>query len=361
MIKMRTSFLTPVRKMDIGLIRQMLNNENITADEKTAVQQEIQELPEIFRLLASLEDDAQKLLLNNWARSELVLNEEIVGQLLDYLSEYPAESRAENLAVIKAFAFLELNNLPKTEQLINALRSVFTQDSSLTQSLNQLLSGDQLSPEVKNKIKAELGLNLKENAEQTTAENIKNYLNKSELLLSLLDKANLSEADKLIDNLLGQKLVNLDLQEDNSLFMLALEIPIKFNDKNKLLPLFLKIAEEEKKQKSKSNKSAKNYDITLITELPQIGTIKSKIKVKNKDISALFLSESEQTASLIKNNLERLQKPLEAAGFNIKNLETAKLEMSSSEKNNFFNKIFLAEFDSSADSGQKYTHLDIRV
>jgi hypothetical protein len=143
--------------------------------------------------------------------------------------------------------------------------------------------------------------------------------------------------------------------------MLALEIPIKFNDKNKLLPLFLKIAEEEKKQKSKSNKSAKNYDITLITELPQIGTIKSKIKVKNKDISALFLSESEQTASLIKNNLERLQKPLEAAGFNIKNLETAKLEMSSSEKNNFFNKIFLAEFDSSADSGQKYTHLDIRV
>jgi hypothetical protein len=363
MIIMRTSFLTPVRKMDIGLVKKMLNNENITADEKTAAQQQIQELPEIFRLLASLEDDTQKLLLNNWARSELVLNEEIVGQLLDYLSDSPAESSAEKLAVIKAFAFLEFNNLPKTEQLVDALRSVFSKDNSLTQNLNKLLNGDQLSGEVKKQIKAELGLNINHNnIDQDTAENIKNYLNKSELLLSLLDKSNSSQEKSLLDNLMGQKLVNIDLQENNSLFMLALEIPLKFNEQNELLPLFLKIAEEEKdKNKSESNNTGRSYEITLITELPLIGTIKSTIKLKDNILSALFLSETEQTTHLIENNLEKLKMILEAYGFKVNNLKTAAFEKNSSDQSDFFNEVILSEFNIDNNLKEKYTHLDIRV
>jgi hypothetical protein len=360
---MRTSFLTPVRKMDIGLIRQMLNNENITSDEKTAAQKQIQELPEIFRLLASLEDDTQKLLLNNWAKSGLVLNEEIVGQLLDYLSDSPAESSAEKLAVIKAFAFLELNNLPKTKQLVDALRSVFAQNNSLTESLNELLNGDQISREVKNKLKAELGLNINlKNMDQYKAENIKNHLNKSELLLSLLDKNNSSQEKNLLDNLLGQKLINIDLQEKNSLFMLALEIPLKFNEQNKLLPLFIKIAEEEKDENtSESKNNGRSYEITLITELPLIGTIKSTVELKNKNLSALFLSETDKTKLLIENNLENLQIILENQGFKISNLKTAVFEKNISEQSNFFNEVILSEFDIDTNLKEKYTHLDIRV
>ncbi|MFW6295242.1 MAG: flagellar hook-length control protein FliK [Halanaerobium sp.] len=359
---MRTSFLRPVRKMDIGLIRQMLNNENITADEKTAVKKQIQELPEIFRLLASLEDDTQKLLLNNWASSELVLNEEIVGQLLDYLRDFPAESNSEKLAVIKAFAFLELNNLPKTEELINALRSVFTQDKNLTQSLNQLLSEDQISDQVKNKLKAELGLNFEQKAEHPAAENIKSTINKSELLLSLLDKEKTAPEKNLIDNLLGQKLVNIDLQEDNSPIMLALEIPVNLKNQNKLLPLFLKIAEEQENEKnSKSAKKARQYEITLITELPLIGTIKSTIKLKNKNLNAEFLSESKETIQLIEKNLEKLKSILEEHGFMIDYLRTAEFDDNYSDQSNFFNEIILAEFDIDNNRKGKYTHLDIRV
>lgn len=166
----------------------------------------------------------------------------------------------------------------------------------------------------------------------------------------------------MLDNLLGQKLINIDLQEKNSLFMLTLEIPLKFNEQNKLLPLFLKIAEKEKnKNTSKSKNTGRSYEITLITELPLIGTIKSTVELKNKNLSALFLSETDKTKLLVENNLENLQIILENQGFKISNLKTAVFEKNISEQCNFFNEVILSEFDLDTNLKEKYTHLDIRV
>lgn len=136
---MDVSSLAPVRKMDIDLLSQVLNNENLTSAEKENESSEIQLLPEIFRLLASLEDDTQKMLLENWAKMNMPLNENTVKRLLNYLNSSPAQNSADKLAVIKAFAFLEKSGLPHTKKIIDALRSFFN-DGNLKDSLNEIFS-----------------------------------------------------------------------------------------------------------------------------------------------------------------------------------------------------------------------------
>ncbi len=136
---MDVSSLSPVRKMDIDLLSQVLNDESLTSTKKENESSEIQLLPEIFRLLASLEDDTQKMLLENWAKMNMPLNENTVKRLLNYLNSNPAQNSADKLAVIKAFAFLEKSGLPYTKKIVDALRSFFN-EGNLKDSINEIFS-----------------------------------------------------------------------------------------------------------------------------------------------------------------------------------------------------------------------------
>ncbi len=136
--------LQPIRKVDIGILKQALNTDNITTDEGKTKTAETQLLPEIFRLLASLEDESQNMLLNSWAKLEMPLNEETVQNLLNYLTQNPADGKGETLSVIKAFAFLEKSDLPYSDNIINALKSIFSQKRNLSSLFSNLLNNPSL-------------------------------------------------------------------------------------------------------------------------------------------------------------------------------------------------------------------------
>ncbi|MFW5961690.1 MAG: flagellar hook-length control protein FliK, partial [bacterium] len=151
--------LAPIRKLDIGMLRQALNTENISTDESQAKSESAELLPEIFRLLASLEDDTQKMLLDSWAKMEMPLNEKTVANLLQYLDSKPALNAEDKMAVIKAFAFLESNGLPFSEKLVDALRSIFNNNENLSSSLEQFMTSDNsLSQEQLNNLLSQLDL-----------------------------------------------------------------------------------------------------------------------------------------------------------------------------------------------------------
>ncbi|RCW47782.1 MULTISPECIES: flagellar hook-length control protein FliK [unclassified Halanaerobium] len=132
--------LQPIRKVDIGILKQALNTDNITTDEGKTETAETQLLPEIFRLLASLEDESQNMLLSSWAKLEMPLGEETVQNLLSYLAQNPADSEGEKLSVIKAFAFLEKSTLPYSDKIINALKTIFSHQNNLSSLLNNIVN-----------------------------------------------------------------------------------------------------------------------------------------------------------------------------------------------------------------------------
>lgn len=134
--------LAPIRKLDIGILRQTLNTDNVNTDDSQIKNKGIEHLPEIFRLIASLEEDTQKMLLDSWAKLEIPLNEKTVSQLLEYLENKPALNGDDKMAVIKAFAFLKSNGLPYSESFVDALRAIFNNNGKLASTLEQYLNSN---------------------------------------------------------------------------------------------------------------------------------------------------------------------------------------------------------------------------
>jgi|GEM_PF-1338628 hypothetical protein len=536
--------LAPIRKLDIGMLRQALNTDNISTDESQAKSESAELLPEIFRLLASLENDSQKMLLDSWARMEMPLNEKTVANLLQYLGNNPALTAEDKMAVIKAFAFLKSNGLPFSEKLVDALRSIFNNNGNLSSTLEQFinsnnsLSQDQLnnllsqlnlgdlkdslvnidnpgqqaqgainqeaaasaadlnstnmvpesetnSPgnqaaveqssqpgsaqaenstlnsqllnnfsnldqEVKNLILNNLN-SLSQNFDQNTVKVLNNFLaqnniegsaqktallkafaflennqlpltesliketaahfeqnisqfsenlsNKSQLLtnlsnensqlisqnetavnlntpaqqiaeslaahskisdqiLSLFNKTGGESEEKIADNFLGQKLVNLQQQTQNTPLMLALEIPVRLPD-NRLSSLLLKIEKEE--SGNTENQAGKNgYNISFILEFEKIGPIQTKVNVNQKNINTTFFTENAETAALIESHFGRLQAALQGEGFNINSVRIKNFDNLEEEKRQFFNKLILSELNDLDEDGQ-YRHIDIKI
>jgi uncharacterized protein Smg (DUF494 family) len=527
--------LAPIRKLDIGILRQALNTDNISTDESQAKSGSAELLPEIFRLLASLEDDTQKMLLDSWAKMEMPLNEKTVSSLLQYLQQNPATATEDKMAVIKAFAFLESNGLPFSEKLVSALRTVFnnsgnlasmleefmTSDNSLSQEqLNSLLSDlnldtiknsllniensgqesstqiaqeteastaefssqnnlsgspealagnsetviadkqslnaqildsfSHLDQETKNLILNNLN-NLGQNFDQDTIKILNNFLaadnaestaekmalikafsflennqlplsenliresaahfeaNISQFVDNLTDKnqifANLNNPDlpllgdseralslsssaseiseklaaqskvsdqilslfnqiggeteeKIADNFLGQKLINLQQQNQNSALMLALEMPVQLQD-NKLSSLLLKV-EKEEVDSSGEQGGQNGYNISFILEFENIGPIQTKVNVNRNSINTTFFTENAQTANLIESNFARLQSALQNEGFKINSVRIKSFDNLEKEKNNFFNNLILSELNELDEEG-KYRHIDIKI
>ncbi|RAK09410.1 flagellar hook-length control protein FliK [Halanaerobium saccharolyticum] len=541
---MDLSGLAPIRKLDIGMLRQALNTDNISTDESQAKSESAELLPEIFRLLASLEDDSQKMLLDSWAKMEMPLNEKTVANLLQYLGNNPALTAEDKMAVIKAFAFLESNGLPFSEKLVDALRSIFNNNGNLSSTLEQFMtSNNSLSQEQLNNLLSQLNLgelknslinidnfsqqtqgtinqeatastanlnsetinpestadtsggqaaaelasqsgsaqtennnlnpqilnnfahldqeiknlilnnlnSLSQNFDKNTVKILNNFLannniegsaektallkafaflennqlpltesliketaanfqqNISQFTENLSDKnqvlANLNNADsplisnneaavnlntsageiaeslaaqskifdqilalfnksggeneeKIADNLLGQKLVNLQQQSQNTPLMLALEIPVRLPD-NKLSSLLLKVEKEEGRgAENQANKSG--YNISFILEFENIGPIQTKVNVNQKSINTTFFTESAITANLIERNFGRLQSALQGKGFNINSVRIKNFDNLKEEKTQFFNKIILSELNDLEEEGQ-YRHIDIKI
>lgn len=536
--------LAPIRKLDIGMLRQALNTENISTDESQAKSESAELLPEIFRLLASLEDDTQKMLLDSWAKMEMPLNEKTVANLLQYLDSKPALNAEDKMAVIKAFAFLESNGLPFSEKLVDALRSIFNNNGNLSSSLEQFMTSENsLSQEQLNNLLSQLDLgelknslvnidnfsqqtqsaanqeaaasaeilnaenlnpenitnpsntaaaaeqapqqeimqsensslnsqilnnfthldqeikniilnnlnSLSQNFDQKTAEVLNNFLannnlegtaektallkafaflennqlpltesliketaahfeqnishftenlsDKSQIfsnltnaenllisqneaavnldhsagriaeslaaqskisdqILSLFNKSGGENEEKIADNLLGQKLVNLQQSNQNTPLMLALEIPVQLQD-NKLSSLLLKVEKEE--AGASQNKGKKiGYNISFILEFEKIGPIQTKVNVNQKSINTTFFTESARTANLIENNFSRLQSSLQGEGFKINSVRIKNFDNLEEEKYQFFNKIILNELNDRDEEGQ-YRHIDIKI
>ncbi|WP_108137862.1 flagellar hook-length control protein FliK [Halanaerobium saccharolyticum] len=525
--------LAPIRKLDIGMLRQALNTDNISTDESQAKSESAELLPEIFRLLASLEDDTQKMLLDSWAKLEMPLSEKTVGSLLQYLDQNPATTAEDKMAVIKAFAFLESNGLPLSEKLISGLRSVFNSNGNLSSMLEQFMGSDNtLSQEQLNNLLSDLDLadlkssllnfdnlnqqiqaeanqealsnadlgslnslsgnlestadipaeltenqnlnpqilnnfnqldqeiknlilnnfkSLGQNFDQDTLKILNNFLadnniegsaeklallkafsflennqlpltesiiretaahfegninqfaenltDKSQILtnlnnqdfpllsetetavnlssssseiaeslaaqskisnqiLSLFNKTGGENEEKIADNILGQKLINLQQQNQNSPLMLALEIPVQLPN-NKLSSLLLKVEKEESDGAGSQN-SNKGYNISFILEFENIGPIQTKVNVDQKNIKTTFFTESAQTANLIESNFGRLQSALKQEGFKINSVRIKNFSNLAEEKNQFFNKLILNELNELDEEGQ-YRHIDIKI
>ena len=531
--------LAPIRKLDIGMLRQALNTDNITTDESQAKSESAELLPEIFRLLASLEDDTQKMLLDSWAKMEMPLNEKTVANLLQYLGNNPASTAEDKMAVIKAFAFLESNGLPFSEKLVDALRSIFNNNGNLSSTLEQFIASDNslsqeqlnnllsqlnlgevknsllnidnfsqqtqesanqeaaasaaklssgnMAPEAANNAAAEQpaqsGINQSENSslntqildtfsnldqetkniilnnlnslsqnfeqntvkvlnnflannnidgrtektalskafaflennqlpltenliketaahfEQNTSQFAENLTDKSQLLpnltnadspliseneaavnlnssagqiaeslaaqseisdqlLSLFNKSGGENEQKLADNILGQKLVNLQQQIQNTPLMLALEIPVQLPE-NRLSSLLLKVEKEEGGGAENRN-SKTGYNISFILEFENIGPIQTKVNVNQQNINTTFFTESAETANLIENNFSKLQSALQGEGFNINSVRIKNFDNLEEEKNQFFNKLILSELNNLDQEGQ-YRHIDIKI
>lgn len=352
---MHTPALPPIRKIDIGLLKELLNNENLSSEEKSSVQKQHQDLPEIFRLLASLEDNTQKMLLDNWAKMELILNEKTIDNLLQYLTGNPADTQEDKLSVIKAFAFLEMNNLPYSVVFLNGLRSIFAEKSSLSDSLNNLL---QANTAQKDQLLID-DLLLKEIiiSNDNSKEALKNFTDKiSDFINSYLRED--GDKNEIYNNLLGQKLINLDLQENSSPILLALEIPLLIN-REKTVPVFLKI-KAESEAKAEQYQAERIYEAALIIQTANLGTIKSIVKIKAKNISTTFYSSSDLTAQLIRNNFALLKDKLEAQGLTINKPKIEKFAEKEQNERNFFNQLVLSEFKESK-TEIRYTPLDIKA
>lgn len=523
--------LAPIRKLDIGILRQTLNTDNVNTDDSKVNDKAIEHLPEIFRLLASLEDDTQKMLLDSWAKLEMPLNEKTVNQLLEYLANKPASNAEDKMAVIKAFAFLKSNGLPYSEKFIDALRSIFNNNGTLASNLEQYISSNsslnkeqlanllenlnlnqikesilnlnelteksqvsldkeaaastqntnfqntealqnsrafiennnnQLSPDLLNSFNnldqetktiilnnldtlaknfnvdtikiinnfmaenniestldkiallksfaflennqlplnesliTEMKMTFQNSNIEETLNNIDNksllfenliesktsiinqnestldlntepakiaaklndFTKISDQIVSLFNKSGGENEDKIADNFLGQKIINLQQQEQINPLMLALEIPVKLKE-NKLSSLMLKI-EKETAKKGSSEKNKDGYNITFILEFENIGPIKSDININNKNINTSFYTESYETAKLIKDNISKLQSVLYNEGFEINKVRIDNFDNFEEEGSQFFNKIMLPELNN-RDSEGKYRHIDIKI
>jgi len=510
--------LAPIRKLDIGMLRQALNTDNVSTDERQAKSESVELLPEIFRLLASLEDDTQKMLLDSWAKMEMPLNEKTVANLLQYLGNNPALTADDKMAVIKAFAFLENNGLPFSEKLVDALRSIFNNNGNLSSTLEQFItSNNSLSQEQLNNLLSQLNLgelknslvnidnfgqqtqevinqeaaeqvsqpgaaqvensklstqllnnfssldqeiknlvlnnlnSLSQNFDQNTVKILNNFLaqnnidgnaqktallkafaflennqlpltesliketaahfeqnisqfsenlsNKNQVLanltnansqlisqneaavnlntsaqqiaeslaahseisdqiLSLFNKTGGENKEIIADNFLGQKLVNLQQQTQNTPLMLALEIPVQLKN-NKLSSLLLKVEKEEESVAEKQGKK-NGYNISFILEFENIGPIQTKVNVNQKSINTTFFTESAATANLIEHNFVKLQSALKGEGFNINSVQIKNFDNLEEEKRQFFNKLILSELNDLDEDGQ-YRHIDIKI
>lgn len=343
-------------------INQAVPNSSSTeqaAQSETALNQNNKLNPQILNSFSQLDQEFKNIILNNLNSLSQNFDQNTIKVLNNYLTNNNLENSSQKTALLKAFAFLENNQLPLTESLIKETAAHFEQNiNQLSENLtdkNQLFS-NLTNPNSALISQSEAGINLEASPKKIAA-NLAAQSKISDQIMALFNKVGGENEEKITDNLLGQKLVNLQQQNQNTPLMLALEIPVQLPN-NKLSSLLLKVEKEENEETVNKGKQ-KGYNISFILEFEKIGPIQTKVNVNNNIINTTFFTESAETANLIENNFAKLQSKLQAKGFNINNVRIKNFD-DLEKKKQFFNNLILNKLNSSSKDGY-YQHIDIKI
>lgn len=293
----------------------------------------------IISLLENLNPEQQKELLNTLLKMNLPLNETNLKILINLLNTETINIKGK--ALIKAMAIMQKGGLSLEAHLLEGISRNFDPNNSQSAKIIELLN-NQNNSVLKNNL-SNLLIDLSLNKEDLTKK-LKNYtLNLDKNINFLFDESqneNNTE-NKLLNQFLGQKIIN----KQNSNLLLNLELPLFWQRKDKTYPLYLKIWQEENKQKNNENK--KEYKIAFNIELEELGLIDALIKVRSKNLKAIFRANNEKTVNLIKKKSKNLKDNFKKLNYNFS------LEVKQEKKDKIKNK--------NNENKKNYKHIDIKV
>jgi len=181
----------------------------------------------------NLDQETKTLILNNLDTTAKNFDQNTIKILNNYLAENNIESFSEKTAVLKSFAFLENNQLPLAESLVDEMKTNF-QNSNLENMISEIESKNELfknllenNSSIINKNESTLDLNTEA---AKIAAKLNDFSKISDQIVSLFNKSGGESEEKIADNFLGQKIINLQQQDINTPLMLALEIPVQLQE-----------------------------------------------------------------------------------------------------------------------------------
>ena len=294
----------------------------------------------IISLLENLNSEQQKELLNTLLKMNLPLKENNLKILINLINTKTINIKSESL--IKAMAIMQKGGLNLETHLLEGISRNFDTNNSQSAKIIELINNNESNPELKNTL-TDLLIDLSLNKENLTKQ-LKNYLLNLDKSLTTLFNENQEKnntENKLLNQFLGQKIIN----KQNSNLLLNLELPIFWPTEDKTYPLYLKMWEEENSKKEERNE--KEYKIAFNIELEKLGLIDALIKVKSKNLKAIFKSNNEKTVNLIKKKSNNLKEKFEKLNYNLS------LEVKRQKKDEIKNK--------DNKEKKKYKHIDIKV
>lgn len=341
---------------------------------------EVNEADEVIKLLEQLESSLRKKLLKTFFKYNLPLKREYLLEVISLINntnladrsgsggyqnyearnnhgdlqssgglENPGGQRAFN--IMKAFIFLLKNNLPLLRGLIEGIASNLDARQSLSEKIN---SKPDLLPGITDKLAIRPNL-----TPQELQDELRNYPAQLNRAIRFLNQTGDETSAKILNQLLGQQLINN--QDSNTL--LTLELPLFFPQYSKLVPAYLHVLRERKtgwesKEKKEGKKAGDTFKISFLISLEKRGTIRADITYTRGRIGGVFKSSSPETRRLIRENIPGLQERLEKLGFRVeKPLIEPLEEQGKAEK-------FLAQLlppDEEEKGPDEPVHFDLRV
>ncbi|MGM0549072.1 MAG: flagellar hook-length control protein FliK [Bacillota bacterium] len=343
-----------------NLNEQPVQNIAQAGEENQSLNQNFKLNEQILNKFNNLDQETKNIILNNLDSLGKNFDQNTIKILNNFLANNNIEQGSQKTALLKAFAFLENNQLPLTENLIKEIAAKFEQN--VNQVVANLNNKEEILTNLNKSEQAllsqnESNINLAAETSQI-AERLSLQAKISDQVLALFNQIEGQSEEKIADNLLGQKLINLQQQNQATPLMLALEIPVQLPNK-KLSSLLLKIEAEKEKSETKNNKN-KGYNISFILEFEKIGPIQTNVEINKNKINTTFFTESSETAELIKNNFSKLQSVLQTKGFNIQNVKIKNFDNLAEKKQDFFNDLILPKLNNLDENG-KYRHIDIKI
>jgi len=341
-------FLHKIKIENSQKVKKLLDQTDKSPERKNTptIPQNNQETPKtnansrIISLLENLNTEQQKELLNTLLKMNIPLKKNNLKILINLINTETINIKSE--ALIKAMAVMQKGGLSLEAHLLEGISRNFDTDNSQSLKIIELLNNNSTNSELKSNLSSLL-IDLSINNEEL-GENLKKFTQNLDKSLEILFKENQNKnntENKLLNQFLGQKILN---KQDTN-FLLNLEIPLFWPKDDQSYPLYLKIWQEENNDKKDNN--TKEYKIAFNIELKNLGLIDALIKIKSRNIRAIFKSNNEKTIKLIKNNQENLIENFSELNYNL-SIEIKKQKKEKIKNENHKNI-------------KNYKHIDIKV
>ena len=320
----------------------------------------------LLNMLAELNPETRSLVINNILKNNLSLDLKKIQNLIEYInnSDFQNNNTEKKALIIKAFTILMKNKVPVNKDMLSALYRTLNKEETISDKINgnqDIIRADQssgnsssnkdnhISNELMKKI-ARLIIN-PEIDKENLVEKISNYSQQIDETLKLLQNNNDENQQELWEQLLGQKIINLD--EENTL--LQLELPIYFAESQKLIPAYLSIQKQEQEKKHDLTSKDKGYKINFNISLEKRGLIKVATMIDTNSINSAFFCSQQETKSLIKENFPILKEKLEKLNFKVKHPQIKVLDNGKKENTSIESK------DTIVQEEKEFLHIDIRI